>query len=220
VLQAMHLEKQELRSALEEQEDRVNMANERLKKAESFANDSQIELNNIRAENSELDKLNANLEKQVKELNVRIVDLETKSYASSPRPVRESRRLETRIEELTSKLTQESKEKSDTLRMSRTADKSVRDTKFQLVESDRQRVRLEDEVKTYEKKVTDLRQSVDALQTSESNLQLAKRRAEREAADYRARSLGLERELERLRGRLERPSSVMSPTSSPRKFDS
>ena len=106
------------------------------------------------------------MEKQVKELNVRIVDLETKSYASSPRPVRESRRLENRIEELTSKLTQESKEKSETLRMSRTADKSVRDIKFQLTESDRQRVRLEDEVKTYEKKVLDLRQSVDALVSS------------------------------------------------------
>ena len=58
VFQAMHLEKQELRSALEEQEDRVNMANERLKKAESFASDNQMELNKIRAENSELDKLN------------------------------------------------------------------------------------------------------------------------------------------------------------------
>lgn len=99
----------------------------------------------------------------MKELNVRIVDLETKSYASSPRPVRESRRLESRIEELTSKLTQESKEKSETLRMSRTADKSVRDAKFQLMESDRQRVRLEDEVKAYEKKVDDLRQSIDGL---------------------------------------------------------
>ena len=99
----------------------------------------------------------------MKELNVRIVDLETKSYASSPRPMRESRRLESRIEELTSKLTQESKEKSETLRMSRSADKSVRDTKFQLMESDRQRVRLEDEVKAYEKKVGDLRQSIDTL---------------------------------------------------------
>lgn len=57
-LQAMHLEKQELRSALEEQEDKVNMANERLKKAETFANENQAELNKIRAENVELDKLN------------------------------------------------------------------------------------------------------------------------------------------------------------------
>jgi len=58
VLQAMHLEKQELRSALEEQEDKVSMANERLKKAEAFATESQTELNKLRAENSELDLMN------------------------------------------------------------------------------------------------------------------------------------------------------------------
>ncbi|KIJ56408.1 hypothetical protein M422DRAFT_150276 [Sphaerobolus stellatus SS14] len=219
VLQAMHLEKQELRSALEEQEDRVSMANERLKKAETFAAESQVELNKMRAENAELDRQNANLEKQIKELNLRIVDLETKSYASSPRPAH-SRRLENRIEELTTKLKEESKEKSESLRMSRTADKSIRDAKFQLIESERQRSKLEDEVKSYEKKIVDLRQAVDALQTSESNLQLAKRRSEREAVDYKARALGLERELERLRSRLERPSSVVSPASSPRKFES
>ena len=56
-------------------------------------------------------------------------------------------------------------------------------------------------------------------QTSENNLQLAKRRAEREAADYKQKSLNLEREVERLRSRLERPSSTLlgSPISSPRK---
>lgn len=100
----------------------------------------------------------------MKELNVRIVDLETKSYAtSSPRPQRDSRRLESRIEELTGKLTQESKEKSESLRLSRSVDKSMRDTKFQLMESDRQRSKLEEEINTYEKKVVDLREAVDAL---------------------------------------------------------
>lgn len=62
VLQAMHLEKQELRSALEEQEDRVSMANERLKKAEAFANESQAELNKLRAENAELDRANVSFD--------------------------------------------------------------------------------------------------------------------------------------------------------------
>ena len=55
--------------------------------------------------------------------------------------------------------------------------------------------------------------------TSENNLQLAKRRTEREAADFKQKALNLERELERLRSRLERPSSALlgSPASSPRK---
>lgn len=69
-------------------------------------------------------------------------------------------------------------------------------------------------------------------QTNESELQLAKRRVEREAADHKQKALryepvslflsvsdfnlarSLQREVERLRNRLERPSSA---TSSPRK---
>lgn len=82
-LQAMHLEKQELRSALEEQQDKVNIANERLKKAEVLANERRTELDKSRAENAELDKQNTSLQKQIKELNLRIINLETKLYNST-----------------------------------------------------------------------------------------------------------------------------------------
>jgi len=71
--------------------------------------------------------------------------------------------MESRIEEITSKLTQEAKEKSEAIRLSRSADKSIRDTKFQLVESERQKSRLEDEARGYEKKVVELREQVDIL---------------------------------------------------------
>lgn len=102
----------------------------------------------------------ANLEKQNKELNVRIVDLETKSL-NSPRPASTtSRRLESRIEELTNQLQQASK---DSVRVNRTADRSVRDTRYQLAEADRQRIRLEEEVKAYEAKVVTMRETMDAL---------------------------------------------------------
>ena len=56
--QRLQLKKQDLERSLEEQEDRVSHANERLKKAESFANECQIELGKVRVENSELDELN------------------------------------------------------------------------------------------------------------------------------------------------------------------
>ncbi|TBU22235.1 hypothetical protein BD311DRAFT_869504 [Dichomitus squalens] len=208
-VQRLRLEKQDLERSLEEQGDRVSMAFERMKKAESYANECQIELEKIRVENSELDKMNANLEKQVKDLNLRIVDLETRSL-NAPRPATGSRRLESRIEELTSQLSQSTK---DTSRIHRTTDKALHD-------SERQRSRLEEEVKNYESKIVSMRQTMDELQTSENNLQLAKRRAEREAADFKQKSLNLEREVERLRSRLERPSSTLlgSPVSSPRKL--
>ncbi|KAI0700654.1 hypothetical protein C8T65DRAFT_580079 [Cerioporus squamosus] len=148
----------------------------------------------------------ANLEKQVKELNVRIVDLETRSL-NPPRPATTSRRLESRIEELTSQLNQTNKDSS---RIHRSTDKALH-------EVERQRARLEEEVKSYEEKIVGMRHKMDELLTSENNLQLAKRRAEREAADFKQKSLNLEREVERLRSRLERPSSVVGTVGSPRK---
>jgi myosin heavy chain 9/10/11/14 len=99
---------------------------------------------------------------QVKELNLRIVDLETKSYVASPTPAR-SRRLESRIEELTNKLNQESKEKSETMKMQRDADKSAREIQLQLTESERQRLKLQEEMRVYESKVIGLRETVDQL---------------------------------------------------------
>ncbi|EGN94343.1 hypothetical protein SERLA73DRAFT_188181 [Serpula lacrymans var. lacrymans S7.3] len=222
-LQKLQLKKQDLERSLEEQEDRVAMAFERMKKAESHANECQIELGNVRVENSELDKLNAHLEKQIKELNVRIVDLETKSYATSPRPTGLIRQLEGRIEELEAQLKQTSKDKNDPNRLLHSSDKAVRDAKFQLAESDRQRTRLEEERKSHEAQIQSLRQTLDKAQTEESNLQRSKRRAEREAADLKQKALNLEREVQRLRNRLDRPQSGLidrSAPTSPRKAES
>ncbi|KAH9960673.1 hypothetical protein BC827DRAFT_1132744 [Russula dissimulans] len=206
-----------------------------MKKAELHAQDCQVELGKVRVENSELDKLNvsygwsvhtipplthfhgqANLEKQLKELNLRIVDLETKSYSRNPQSSSAAtiRRLESRIEELTNQLNQATKERRGS---------SVprdRDVSAQLVESNRQKVKLEEEVRLYDEKVGFMRQQMDAMQTSESELQLEKRRAEREVTELRQKSLNLERQVERLRARLDRPSSLLdrgSPSNSPRK---
>ncbi|THH01623.1 hypothetical protein EW026_g1099 [Hermanssonia centrifuga] len=167
-LQRLRLQKQDLERAVEEQEDRVGMAFGRMKKAETYATECQVELGKVRVENSELDKLNANLERQIKELNVRIVDLETKSL-NSPRPPTTSRR--------------------DSVRVHRTADRNVRDTMSQLAEADRQRTRLEEENRASEARLMSMRQDMDELQTSLNNLQLEKRRTEREAADYRQKAL-------------------------------
>ena len=59
--QKLQLKKQDLERSLEEQEDRVGMAFDRMKKAEAHANECQVELDKIRMENSELDKENVRL---------------------------------------------------------------------------------------------------------------------------------------------------------------
>jgi len=57
-LQKLQLEKQDLERSLEEQEDRVAMTFERMKKAETHAAESQLELDQIRRENTELERKN------------------------------------------------------------------------------------------------------------------------------------------------------------------
>jgi myosin heavy chain 9/10/11/14 len=61
-MQKLQLKKQDLERSLEEKEERVALANERLKKAEGYANECQVELGKVRVENSELDKLNVSFD--------------------------------------------------------------------------------------------------------------------------------------------------------------
>lgn len=98
----------------------------------------------------------AQLEKQVKELNVRIVDLETKSYANSPRPTISR----SRVEELTSQLNQNIREKST---LGRSAEKLAKDVKFQQSELERTRAKFEEERKAYEARIQDLRKALDTV---------------------------------------------------------
>ncbi|OAX41215.1 hypothetical protein K503DRAFT_848546 [Rhizopogon vinicolor AM-OR11-026] len=212
-LQKMLLEKQDLERSLEEQKDRVTMAFERLKRAEAHANESQLELDRTRVENTELDRMNAQLEKQVKDLNVRIVDLETKSYANSLHPSPTVRQLQSRIDELTDQLKQASSDKFDSNRVPR-SDKAVRDIQLQLAESDRHRVKLEEERNNSEDQINTLRQTLDKVRSKESELERAKRRLEREAGESKQTMLNLQREVERLRARLSRPMSSVSESPS------
>ena len=130
---------------------------------------------------------------------MRIVDLETKSYANSSRPATISRRTESRIEELTNQLNQANKDKN----VNRPV---IRDVKFPSVELDRQRIRMEEERISYESQIDSLRQQMDVMvnsvripplfttdslfqQTEGSELRAAGRRAERDAADYKQKAL-------------------------------
>jgi len=107
--------------------------------------------------------MQAELEKQIKELNVRLVDQETKSYSSSPRPSAQTKRLDAKVQELTAKLEKALKDKSEAGRSDRSSDKALRDLQFQLSESERGRLRVETELKGYETKVAKLRDAMDEL---------------------------------------------------------
>jgi myosin heavy chain 9/10/11/14 len=88
---------------------------------------------------------------------LRIVDLETKSYSRNPQSSSAAtiRRLESRIEELTNQLIQVTK---DHRRTSLSSEFSAH-----LMESERQREKLEGEVRLYEDKVNRMRLQMDDM---------------------------------------------------------
>jgi myosin protein heavy chain len=88
---------------------------------------------------------------------LRIVDLETKSYSRNPQSSSAAtiRRLESRIEELTNQLSQVTK---DHRRTSLSSEFSA-----QLMESERQREKLEGEVRLYDDKVSRMRHQMDDM---------------------------------------------------------
>ncbi|CAG8531984.1 6454_t:CDS:10 [Acaulospora morrowiae] len=207
---ALDKEVVELRQLVEEQQASASIMAEKLRKAELMALDAQTELAKEREENQDLVKSKIVLEKQINELNVRIVDLEAK-LMTSPRGVK---RLESRLEELTVQLDNETREKNETLRVSRKNDRTIRELQYQLAERDKAKTRYESEISRYEQKVAKMREAIEELQNSENALQLSKRRAERETIEARERSLRLEKDIEKMKSRLDRSNSVASVYSS------
>ncbi|KAI6129291.1 hypothetical protein EDD16DRAFT_1471169, partial [Pisolithus croceorrhizus] len=128
------------------------------------------------------------LEKQVKELNVRIVDLETKAYANLPQPSTTIRQLEARIEELTQQLNQVSSDKRHST-PPRSSEKAFREMQLQLSESERKCFMLESDRKASQSQIESLREKLDKAQTQANKLELSNRRLEREAIDAKQATL-------------------------------
>ncbi|KAI9596470.1 myosin tail [Syncephalis fuscata] len=155
----------------------------RLKKADSAAATANAEMLKEREVNKELLRAKVALENQTKELNLRIVELETGSMTMRPQ------RIETRAESITFQLESEARLRNETLRSARKTDRMVRDLQFQLAESEKSRERSKEEMEKLDQRLTRTRTQLEELESSEGALQLAKRRAEREANEQKERAL-------------------------------
>ncbi len=90
------------------------------------------------------------MDKQIKELNLRIGDFE---LAMSRDPSKSSQRLESKISELTSQLDRVNREKDELQFSARKSDRLVRDLQFQLAEKDKTRSRQDEEVNRLNEKL-------------------------------------------------------------------
>ncbi|KAL2914326.1 class II myosin [Polyrhizophydium stewartii] len=191
----------ELRDMLEEFQEKARTAEERARRAETHTQSLQVDLTKERDLNIELEKAKLALEKTVKEVNSRIFDLETMALS---RDSTTAKRLDARVDELMAQLEAEQREKSEAVKAARKSERVIRELQFQLGERDKQKARFDEEQEKLEQKIKKMRAQIEELETSESSLQLAKRRAEREAMDFRERAAKFEKEVEKLKGRMDR----------------
>lgn len=213
----------ELKSNLAQQEDVAAAAVDKMRRAEALASEMQKD---IVAERESIVKLHtekAALEKSLKELQVRLVDLETKGYSSASQDVRF---LHGRVQEvsyplsppssqyafqhtlihtllltscpsqLETQLEAQERTHTNSLRSVRNIDRTVKDLQSQIERRDKTNQQLQDDISRSRDKIEKLLNTIDELQSSDSSNQLSARRAERELREEKEKALRLERELE------------------------
>jgi myosin protein heavy chain len=204
----------ELKSSLAQQEDIAAAAVGKMRRAEALASEMQKDIVAEREMTVQLNKEKAALEKSLKDLQVRLVDLETKGYSSASQDVRF---LHGRVQEvshfnpfyshmlifkqLESQLEAQEKERSQSQRSERNIDRTVKDLQLQIDRKEKANLQLQEDISRSRDKVEKLLKTIDELQSSDSTNQLSARRAERELREEREKALRLERELDSVKSR-------------------
>ncbi|OJD16696.1 hypothetical protein AJ78_03166 [Emergomyces pasteurianus Ep9510] len=196
----------ELKTKLAQQEDLSSAAVGKMRRAEALATEIQKEVVAEREATAQLFREKAALEKQLKEAQLKCVDLETKGYSSASQDVRF---LHKRIQELETQLDQQESKRNADQRSVRNFDRTVKDLQSQIDRRDKMNAQLSDDIAKSRDKIDRLLKTIEELQSSDSENQLQARRAERELREEREKSLRLERELEGWKGlRVERGSAM------------
>jgi myosin protein heavy chain len=186
-------EVQDLRLALKKQTDASADVLERLRHTKN-------QFEQERALNEELRVAQSQHEKQKQALSLKIIDLEARLLGPSGP---DSKYLQDKVAALERQIEEQSRRYVEETREVRTNDRSVKDLYSQLSQKEKLIARLQDDASRLESKMQRLLESMEALQTSETNHRLSARRAEREARDVKERSLRHEKELEEWKNRFE-----------------
>ncbi|EON65611.1 myosin heavy chain [Coniosporium apollinis CBS 100218] len=205
----MDREMLELKAGLAQQEDIAAAAVGKMRRAEALTQEIQKDIVAERETNVQLHKEKAELEKKVKDLQLRLVDLETKGYSNGSQDVRF---LHGRIQELEKTLESLESTKSSAARSTRHIDRTLKDLQSQIERRDKQNATISEDLTKARDKISTLLATIDELQSSDSANQLAAKRAERELRQEREKRLNTERELEGWKGlRMERRSALGVP---------
>ncbi|KAK3363290.1 myosin tail-domain-containing protein [Lasiosphaeria hispida] len=198
----------ELKAGLAQQEDIAAAAVEKMRRAEALVSEVQKDIVAEREATAELNKQKVALEKSLNEIQVRLIDLETKGYSTASHDIKF---LHKRIQELEAQLEEQENERSKSQRSVRNVDRTVKDLQSQIDRRDKQNNQLQEDLGRMRDKLDKLLKTIDELQASESTNELSARRAERELREEKERAMRLERELESWKShRMEKGSGLGS----------
>ncbi|KAL1609471.1 class II myosin [Nothophoma quercina] len=200
----------ELKSGLAQQEDIAAAAVGKMRRAEALAQELQKDIIAEREANVQLHKEKGIVGKNLKDLQLRLVDLETKGYSGSA--AQDVRFLHGRIQELEKALEDSESTRLSDSRVVRNVDRTVKDLQSQIERREKQNASITEDLNKARDKISNLLSTIDELQSSDSGNQLAAKRAERELREEREKSVKLEREVENYRNmRVERRSQLGVP---------
>ncbi|KAL5429756.1 hypothetical protein PMIN04_000137 [Paraphaeosphaeria minitans] len=200
----------ELKSGLAQQEDIAAAAVGKMRRADALAQEIQKDIVAERESNVQLHKEKAAVEKNLKDLQLRLVDLETKGYSGSAG--KDVRFLHGRIQELEKTLESSESTRLSESRSVRNVDRTVKDLQSQIERRDKQNASVIEDLNKARDKISNLLSTIDELQSSDSTNHLAAKRADRELREEREKTLRLERELEGWKSlRVERRSALGVP---------
>lgn len=189
-------ENRELKSHIDEAREQADTEGDKARIAEQARAELTAQLQREKDAVNDLSRSNAQLEKTNKEYQLRIVDLESAVKGDMNKNFK---KLESKLYDMTAQLDKVTRERDDLQQTSRRNERLIRDLQSQVAEKERIRQRQDDELNKTQDKLRKMKQDIMDLEGRESDLQLAKKRAERDAEDHREKSTRLEREMERFR---------------------
>ncbi|KAK5170569.1 class II myosin [Saxophila tyrrhenica] len=186
----------DLKSKLAHQEDVASAAVGKMRRAEGLVQEVQKDIANARENSVQVHKEKANVEKALKDLQLKYIDLETRGYSSGSNDVRF---YANRVQILETELEQLQQTRATEARSVRNVDRTVMDLKSQIERREKSMQMLSDDLNKSRDKTERLLQTIDELQASDSSAQLSAKRAERDLREEREKTLRVERELEATR---------------------
>ncbi|KAJ2160398.1 class II myosin [Coemansia sp. RSA 552] len=185
---ALQLE-DDLRSArghLDEINDNQTSADERVARLDAVIADAHLALDKEREANTFLTKEKNGLEKQLKDLRLRVVRLETDAVESQ---VKGSPSLQpVRTADLSSKIEAQAKAALEHQQRAKQLERQIRELQFQIGERDKSKQRSEIDMQRLGSRVKRLEAHVKELESSEQKLTSVNHRLERELGSLRSRT--------------------------------